>query len=76
MKVKAEDLNQKCPECGCINKNVSKKMTKEDVQEHESDFVRHVPSGSQGVIRCTDCGYIFEYCQEHPMPLEVKKKLI
>ena len=72
--VKTEDLSQECPKCGSTNKKISRKRIPDAVGD--AFMIPHVPNSEVGVIKCTDCGHIFEYCKDHPMPLEVKKKLI
>ncbi|MDP3066568.1 MAG: TIGR04165 family Cys-rich peptide [Methanobacteriaceae archaeon] len=72
--MKTEDLAIKCPECGCVDKKISRKRNPK--ASEDAFFIPHVPQGDVGVIKCSECGHLFEYCKDHPMPLEVKKKLI
>jgi len=71
--MKTEDLNQECPKCGCKDKNVSqtKKKAPHITQAHNP--VPHFDVGVVGVIRCTECGHIFEYCKDQKLKQEVKK---
>jgi Cys-rich peptide (TIGR04165 family) len=72
--MKAEELGQKCPKCGCTDKAISKKRNPEDSKEIvDAVYIQHIPSGNVGVIRCSDCGHIFEYCKDREPPIKVKK---
>jgi Cys-rich peptide (TIGR04165 family) len=71
--MKSEELSVKCPECGSTNKSIARKRNKDEGASHESDYVRHVPSGSCSVIVCTECGHTFEVCQERDMPVKIRK---
>jgi Cys-rich peptide (TIGR04165 family) len=71
--MKSEDFGKKCPNCGSTDKSIARKKNEEDQEQHESDYARHVPSCSMGVIRCTQCGYIFEYCEDRELPVKIKK---
>jgi Cys-rich peptide (TIGR04165 family) len=70
--MKSEKLGVKCPKCGSTNKSIARKR-KSDESSHESDYVRHLPSTSCSEIVCTDCGHTFEVCEEHDMPVKIKK---
>ncbi|HHT19190.1 MAG: TIGR04165 family Cys-rich peptide [Euryarchaeota archaeon] len=71
--MKTEKLKQKCPKCGCKDKNVSqtKKNAQHVTQSHNP--VPHFDVGVVGVIRCSECGHIFEYCKDQKLKHEVKK---
>lgn len=72
--MKPEEMAKKCPKCGCQDKNRSQ------IRKGEGDdtifFIPHVPKNGVEVIRCNECGHIFEYCEECKPVLEVKKKVI
>lgn len=72
--MKAEDMSKKCPQCNCTDKNISRKKTSHISQE--VFYIPHVPQSDVGVIKCSQCGHIFEYCIERKPPLEVKKILV
>lgn len=72
--MKAEELSQKCPECGCADKVISTRKNPEIGVAKL--MIPHLPDGDVGVIKCSECGHLFEYCKDHPMPLEVKKRRI
>ncbi|HHT19189.1 MAG: TIGR04165 family Cys-rich peptide [Euryarchaeota archaeon] len=69
--MKTEELNQKCPKCGCQDKTVSQTLIKETFVD--MCYIPHIPSGVVGIIRCTKCGHIFEYCKDQKLKQEVKK---
>lgn len=69
--MKTEDLNQACPKCGCKDKNVSKTVIRQNAIE--TCYIPHFPEGRVGVIRCSECGYIFEVCKNEKIAPEVKK---
>ncbi len=69
--MKTEDLNQACPECGCKDKSVGRKKNRKIGAE--VCYIPHLPEGTVGVIRCSECGHIFEYCKERKLKQEVKK---
>jgi len=75
--MKPEDMSKKCPECSCQDKRISRKRAK-DIDQDTADayYIPHIPQGDVGVIRCSQCGHIFEYCTERKPPLEVKKILV
>jgi len=72
--MKPEDMSQKCPECSCQDKNVSRRRI--DEGGRDNFYIPHIPQGSVGIIRCSKCGHIFEYCTNSKPPLEVKKLLV
>ncbi|GAB6056676.1 TIGR04165 family Cys-rich peptide [Methanobacterium alkalithermotolerans] len=69
--MKFEELNKKCPECGCQDKNISHKRNPESSED--AFYIPHIPQGSVGVIRCSGCGHLYEYCTNSKMPVEIKK---
>lgn len=77
--MKAEELSHECPNCGCVDKSIGKTR---EIDEDAPDLLETmitcaVPSGgSLGVIRCTECGHIFEYCKESGLDKLVKKRNI
>jgi len=71
--MKTEDLNQECPECGCKDKSVSQTKKKAEHQTQSYNPVPHFDVGVVGVIRCSKCGHIFEYCKDRKLEQEVKK---
>ena len=72
--MKAEDMARECPECGSKDKKISR--TRNPECKDNAYYIPHVPEGGVGVIRCGECGYVFEYCLERKPPLEVKKILV
>jgi Cys-rich peptide (TIGR04165 family) len=69
--MKAEKLSQKCPECGCTDKDISRK--RDTGTNDEAFYIPHVPQGTIGVIRCSECGHIFEYCTNEECLVDIKK---
>ncbi len=69
--MKFEEINKQCPLCKCQDKSISRKRTS-DLNE-DTFYIRHIPQGTVGVIRCSECGHIFEYCHDSKMPVKVKK---
>lgn len=69
--MKPEEFCCECPKCGCKDKKVSRIRTKTDPSDVL--YIPNVPDGDVGVIRCSECGHIFEYCKSIKPPLEVKK---
>jgi len=39
----------------------------------EAFYIPHVPQGTIGVIRCSKCGHIFEYCTNEECLVDIKK---
>jgi Cys-rich peptide (TIGR04165 family) len=72
--MKAECLNQECPKCGCKDKRISRKRNKQS--NEDAFYIPHIPQGTIGVIKCSECGHLFEYCTDSKMPVEVKKILV
>jgi Cys-rich peptide (TIGR04165 family) len=75
--MKAEELAQKCPICGCTDKTISRKrnpnQSELDKRIVDECYIMYIPEGPVGVISCSECKHIFEYCKDRKMPLEVKK---
>ncbi len=69
--MKAEKLNQKCPECGCPDKDISRR--RDTGTNDEAFYIPHIPQGTIGVIRCSECGHLFEYCTNEECLVEIKK---
>jgi Cys-rich peptide (TIGR04165 family) len=69
--MKAEKLNQKCPECGCTDKDISRKRNVG--HNDEAFYIPHVPQGTIGIIRCSECRHIFEYCTDEECLVDIKK---
>jgi len=69
--MKTEQLNKKCPECGCIDKDISRKRN--TGTNDEAFYIPHVPQGTMGVIRCSECGHLFEYCIDDDDLVEIKR---
>lgn len=73
--MKSEEMNQKCPECGSTDKRISRRRNSK--RGEDAFYIPHIPEGDVGIIRCSECGHIFEYCPvDRKPPLEVKKKLV
>lgn len=72
--MKPEKMAQKCPKCNCKDKRISRKSSFE--MAPDATYIAHMPQGDLGIIRCSDCGHIFEYCTHRKPPLEVKKILV
>ncbi len=72
--MKPEEMSKKCPECGSTEKRISRRRVSKGVAD--PFYIPHIPQGDVGIIRCTKCGYIFEYCPIRKPPLEVKKLLV
>jgi len=68
--MKSEDLNQACPECGCKDKTISQRTKQTSV---DTCYIPHIPDGKQGVILCSECGHLFEFCKDRKLKEEVKK---
>ena len=75
--IKADELAQKCPVCGCTDKTISRKRNPNQPELNEeitdTSYIMHIPEGPVGVISCSECKYIFEYSKDRKMPIEVKK---
>jgi Cys-rich peptide (TIGR04165 family) len=69
--MKAEKLSQKCPKCGCTDKDISRK--RDTGTNDEAFYIPHIPQGTIGVIRCSECGHLFEYCTNEECLVEIKK---
>ena len=69
--MKAEKLSQKCPKCGCTDKDISRK--RDTGTNDEAFYIPHIPQGTIGVIRCSDCGHLFEYCTNEECLVDIKK---
>jgi Cys-rich peptide (TIGR04165 family) len=72
--MKPEEMCQKCPECGSTDKRISRRSSKRI--KPDAAYISHMPQGDVGIIRCKECGYIFEYCTHRNPPLKVKKILV
>lgn len=76
--MKADELCQKCPKCGSTDKSMgrTRKFDKDVPHLLETHITCAVPSGgSIGVIRCTECGHIFDYCKENVKLDKLIKKI-
>ncbi|MGZ4857179.1 MAG: TIGR04165 family Cys-rich peptide [Methanobacteriaceae archaeon] len=75
--MKAEKLAQECPSCGCTDKTISRKRIPSHSEPNkvivDECYIMHIPEGPVGVISCSECKHIFEYCKDRKMPIEVKK---
>lgn len=69
--MKAEKLNQKCPVCGCVDKDISRK--RDTGSNDEAFYIPHVPQGTVGVIRCSQCRHLFEYCTDQECLVDIKR---
>lgn len=70
--MKSEEMNQKCPECGSRDKSIStvkNPKNKEKLKEAGIDETNILV----GSIRCSSCGYLFEYCKDGKCLIEVKR---
>lgn len=73
--MKPEEFGQKCPKCSSTEKLIGR-TRKFDETPHllETVITCAIPSeGSIGVIRCRECGYIFEYCKERKLDKLINK---
>jgi len=69
--MKAEYLNQNCPECGCKDKKISRRRNSRS--NADAFYIQHIPQGDMGIIKCDKCGHVFEYCKDSKLPVKVKK---
>lgn len=69
--MKAEYLNQKCPDCGCKDKRISRRRNPKSSED--AFYIPHIPQGDVGVIKCDECGHVFEFCEDSKLPVNVKK---
>ena len=72
--MKPEEMSQKCPACGSTEKKISRRSSQRI--KPDAAYIAHIPQGDVGIIRCTECGNIFEYCTHRNPPLKVKKILV
>lgn len=72
--MKAENLNQKCPVCGCTDKDISRK--RDAGHNDEAFYIPHIPQGTIGVIKCSNCGHCFEYCTDEQCLVEIHKLVL
>ncbi|MDI6644080.1 MAG: TIGR04165 family Cys-rich peptide [Methanobacteriaceae archaeon] len=68
--MKAEYLIKKCPKCGCKDKRISRRNTR---PSEDGFYIQHIPQGNIGIIKCDECGYVFEFCKDSKLPVKVKK---
>jgi len=69
--MKAEEFSKKCPECGSKDKSIStvkNPVNKEKLNEAGKDDSAVIV----GSVRCSECGYLFEYCKDGKCVVEVK----
>ena len=69
--MKPEEMSKKCPECNCQDKRIARRSSNR--VNHDASYIAHIPQGDVGIIRCSECGYIFEYGLHRNSPLQVKK---
>ena len=70
--MKVEELKKPCPKCGEVDKDVS---TVRDPQNLDKLREAGIPEDQKivGAIKCSRCGYVFEYCEGGSCKIEVKK---
>ncbi len=70
--MRVEDLKKPCPECGAVDKDVS---TVKHPQKKEKLKEAGIPEDQEivGAIKCSNCGYVFEYCAGGTCKIEVRK---
>lgn len=75
--MKAEELCQRCPKCNSTDKSIGRtRKFDESPDLLETHITCAVPpGGSMGVIRCTQCGYIFGYSKENKKMDKLIKKI-
>ncbi|AEG17136.1 hypothetical protein [Methanobacterium paludis] len=72
--MKAEDYSQKCPECGCIDKNIDIVKVPQKTEGIPEDVLESaLKSGKLTIIRCSGCKHTFEYSKDRKMEVEFKK---
>lgn len=72
--MKAEEFNQECPQCGSMDKNISTVRNPVDKEKlKEANINKDQDKFLVGAIRCSSCGYLFEYCKNGKCVIEVKK---
>jgi len=73
--MKAEEFGQKCPQCGCADKSLSEVKDPKDTQKlQEAGITGKLQSSATiGSIRCSECGYLFEYCKDRKFASKVKR---
>lgn len=70
--MKPEEMNKKCPKCGSQDKSIS-------TVKNPSNKIKFTAAGLDdsdilvGSIRCSSCGYLFEYCKGGKCRIEIKK---
>jgi Cys-rich peptide (TIGR04165 family) len=72
--MKPEDMSQKCPECEARDKKISRRCSER--VNPDAAYIAHMPQGDVTIIRCSNCGYIFQQCAHGKPPLDVKKILV
>ena len=72
--MKAEDYSQKCPECGCVDKNVDIVRVPQKTDGIPEDILKNaLKTGKLTIIRCSNCKHIFEYPKDKKFEVEFKK---
>lgn len=70
--MKAEEFAIKCPKCGCRDKDVSTVKNPQNKEKMEKAGIND-PEATVGSIKCSNCGYLFEYCKDKKCQVEFKK---
>ena len=72
--MKAEEFSKKCPECGSKDKSISEVKNPVDKEKlREAGITDDLSNVIVGSIRCSDCGYLFEYCKDGKCVIDIKK---
>jgi Cys-rich peptide (TIGR04165 family) len=74
-RMKAEELDQKCPKCGSREKTISTVKNPVNKEKLKEASITDETNSSViiGSIRCSGCRYLFEYCKNGNCTIEVKK---
>jgi len=72
--MKPEEMAKKCPECSTKDKKICRRSSSN--VNPEAAYIAHIPQGDVTIIRCSNCGHIFQQCPHGKPPLEVKKILV